>query len=159
MSMHALSRWAGVSLQPTRRLDHNGRATDFRHGSPMQRSFAQIRPLLLGTVLACALGACATLPPPTSELNNAQQAVVRATNADADQYAGDQLALAREGLGRAQAAIADGRNDAARALALASQADADLAYALSAEARATAELAQRKAEVRQLQLRLEGAGR
>jgi hypothetical protein len=124
----------------------------------MHRSFSQIRPLLLGTVLACALGACATLPPPTSELGNAQQSLTRATNADADQYAGEQLALARDGLGRAQAAMAAGRNDVARALALASQADADLAYALSAEAQAAAELAQRKSEVRHLQGRLQAGG-
>ncbi len=133
-------------------------ATDYRHGSPMHCSFSQIRPLLLGTVLACALAACATLPPPTSELGNAQQSLMRATNADADQYAPDQLALAREGLGRAQAAMAEGRNDVARALALAAQSDADLAHALSAEAKAMAELAQRKSEVRHLQERLHTGG-
>ncbi|MGV8940671.1 MAG: DUF4398 domain-containing protein [Lysobacter sp.] len=124
----------------------------------MHRSFSQIRPLLLGTVLACALGACATLPPPTSELASAQQSLMRATNADADQYAGDQVELARAGLGRAQAAMAEGRNDVARALALAAQSDADLAHALSAEAKAATELAQRKSEVRHLQERLHTGG-
>ncbi|KGM52936.1 hypothetical protein N792_01520 [Lysobacter concretionis Ko07 = DSM 16239] len=98
------------------------------------------------------------MPPPTSELGAAQQSLTRATNADADQYAGEQLALARDGLGRAQAAMAGGRNDVARALALASQADADLAYALSAEAQAAAELAQRRSEVRHLQGRLQAGG-
>lgn len=98
------------------------------------------------------------MPPPTVELNNAQQAVVRATGADADQYAADQVALAREGLGRAQAAMAEGREDVARKLALAAWADADLAYALSREALAKAELAQRRSEVEQLQLRLQGEG-
>jgi len=124
----------------------------------MHRSFAQFRHLLLGTVLACALGACASMPPPTAELNNAQQAVVRATGADADQYAADQVDLAREGLGRAQAAMAEGREDVARKLALAAWADADLAYALSREALAAAELAQRQSEVEQLQQRLQGEG-
>ncbi len=124
----------------------------------MHRSFAQIRHLLLGTVLACALGACATLPPPTAELDTAQQAVVRATGADADQYAADQLGIAREALGRAQAAMAEGREDDARNFALAAPPDADLAYALSREAQATAELAQRRFGVEQLQQRLQGGG-
>lgn len=124
----------------------------------MHRSFAQIRPLLVGTVLACALGACVTLPPPTGELNSAQQAVVRAAGADADQYADQQLALARDGLSRAQRAMADGKPDVARALALASQSDADLAYALSREVLATNELAQRQAEVAHLQQRIEKGG-
>ncbi len=124
----------------------------------MHRSFAQIRHLLLGTVLACALSACATLPPPTAELNAAQQAVVRATGADADQYAADQLGIAREALGRAQAAMAEGRDDDARNFALAASADADLAYALSRESLAAAELAQRRFELEQLQQRLQGEG-
>ena len=51
-----------------------------------------------------------------------------------------------------------GRNDDARKLAQAAWADADLAYALSREALATAELAQRRAEVEQLQQRLRGEG-
>lgn len=124
----------------------------------MHVSFAQIRFLLMGAVLACALGACATLPPPTAELNAAQQAVVRATGADADQYAAEQVELAREGLARAQAAMAEGRQDDARRLAAAAHADADLAHALSRQALAGAELAQRQAEVEQLQRRL-GGGR
>lgn len=122
----------------------------------MHRSFAQFRYFLLGTVLACAISACATLPPPTTELNNAQQAVARATGADADQYAADELAMARDGLGRAQAAMAEGRHADAHALALAAWADADLAHALSREALATAGLAQRRSEVEHLQQRLQG---
>ena len=125
----------------------------------MQRSFAQFRSILTCTVLACALGACATLPPPTAEIGTAQQAVVRATGADADQYAGEQITLARDGLARAQGALAEGRNDAALALALASAADADLAWALSREALATAELTQRETEVRQLERRLQQESR
>ena len=124
----------------------------------MHVSFAQIRFLLMGALLVYALGACATLPPPTAELNAAQQAVVRATGADADQYAADQVELAREGLARAQAAMAEGRQDDARRLAAAAHADADLAHALSRRALAEAELAQRQTEVEQLQRRL-GGGR
>lgn len=160
MSMHTPLNESGVRLplQARRQLDHNGRAKNFRHGSPMHRSFAQFRYLLLGAVLACTISACATLPPPTAELNSAQQAVVRATGADADQYAPDPLATARTGLTRAQAAMAEGRNDDARKLALAAWSDADLAYALSREALATSELVQRRSEVEQLQQRLQGEG-
>jgi hypothetical protein len=121
----------------------------------MHRSFAQFRHVLLGTGLACAIAACATLPPPTAELNSAQQALVRATGADADQYAGAEIASAREALTRAQAAMAEGREDDARHLAMAAWADADLAHALSREAVVTAQVAQRRSEVEQLQQRLQ----
>lgn len=123
----------------------------------MHSSFAQFRTLLAGVVLACVLGACATLPPPTNELAAARQAVSKATDLDADQYAGDQLAVARDALGRAQLAMSEGRNDVARTLAAAAQSDADLAIALSAQAKTAAELAQRQNEVRELRDRLEGA--
>ncbi|QOW21692.1 DUF4398 domain-containing protein [Lysobacter avium] len=122
----------------------------------MLTSFSQFRSLLACTVLACVLGACATLPPPTNELADARQAVSRATDLDADQYASEQLALARDGLGRAQVAMSEGRNDAARALANAASADADLAIALSSNAKTAAELAQRRREVRELRDRFEG---
>lgn len=106
-----------------------------------------------------ALASCASLPPPTAELGAAQQSVVRAEGADADQYASAEIATAREALLRAQSAMAGGREDDARRLALAAAADADLAYALSREAVAAAELGQRRAEVEQLQRRLQGGAR
>lgn len=136
-------------------------ASDAKNGSPiphgptMQSSFAQFRPMLLAAVLACVLGACATLPPPTGEISAAQQAIVRAEGADADQYASQDLAAARTALARAQAALAGGRDAVARNLALAAAADADLAHARSREALASAELAQRSAEVADLQQRLQ----
>src|SRR3546814_2276132 len=59
---------------------------------PMATSFAQIRSdlqvLSFATVLA--LTACESLPPPTAELATAPQAVDRAGDADADQYATDE---------------------------------------------------------------------
>lgn len=121
----------------------------------MMPSFSHLRRLLAGTVLACALAACATLPPPTSELNDAQQAVVRATGADADQYARDQIELARQGLSRAQAAMANGDNENARTFALAAAADADLAHALSLEALAATQVAQRRNEIQRLRRQLQ----
>lgn len=125
------------------------------HGIPMRSSFARFRFLLLGAVLAYGLGACATLPPPTGELATAQQAVARAEGADADQYASEEIAVARRAVSRAQAALASGDDDNARRLALAAAADADLAHARSREALASAELAQRHAEIADLQQRLQ----
>lgn len=154
-----------MSATPTRQALRCGGAltrmpaTLSRAGSPMTPSFSQIRRLLAGTVLACALAACATIPPPTSELNGAQQAVMRATGADADQYAREQIELARQALARAQAAMAQGDNDNARAFALAAEADADLAHAMSREALASTQVAQRRSEIQRLRNQLQTEAR
>ena len=68
-----------------------------RHGTPMRTSFAQIRLLLLALVLALASTGCASVPPPTNELAAAQQAVMRADGADADQYAAAEIGAAESG--------------------------------------------------------------
>lgn len=126
------------------------------HGPPMNTSFAQIRSLLqVGfAALLLPLAACASLPPPTTELAAAQQSVTRAGNADADQYAAAELAQARNALEQAQATMARGRDEDARSLALLAAAAADLAYARSRAAAATTELAQRRAEIAELKQRL-----
>jgi hypothetical protein len=126
----------------------------------MNRSFAQIpgaKTLRTYLPLACslALAACASLPPPTSELAAAQQAVSRANDADADQYAGDAIARARGEVSQAQAAMAKGRNDEARSAALAASADAEFAYATSNAARTRAEFAQDRNEIIELNNRLQ----
>jgi hypothetical protein len=136
----------------------NGRATPLRHGTPMNPSFAHYRFAPQALLLAFALGACATLPPPTAELAAAQQALSRADAADADQYAGDAIARARAELGQAQAAMAKGRDNEARDFAVATAADADLAYALSDAATTRAEYEQRRAEIVELQQRLQLQG-
>lgn len=162
MSMQATpilapSRPGTVPLQARRRLYDNGRVPNSGTASPMRPSFAQFRFPLLAAVLASALCSCASLPPPTSELAAARQAVTRAEDADADQYAPQELGTARTGLSQAQAAMSAGDDDEARRLSLASAADADLAYAKSREALATAELNQRRAEVAELRSRLQEA--
>src|SRR3970282_928555 len=134
MSMHTPLIDRNVTLHLRPRLPTMDAAPPSNTAPLMHPSFAQIRGLLMGTVLACALGACATLPPPTGELATAQQAVTRAEGADADQYASEDLAVARTALARAQAALASGRENDARNLALAAAADADLAYAKRREA-------------------------
>ena len=111
----------------------------------MKPSFAQLRRFLY--VTACASALCASAwaqDPAAADLLAAQQAVERADRADADQYAPDMMALARQQLEQAKRAAAD----------------ADLARAQSEEAVAQAQLAQRKAEVAQLQRQLAtGEGR
>lgn len=126
----------------------------------MRASLAQIRIALYGLTLGFVMASCASLPPPTQELSAAQEAVMRAEGADADQYAGSEIEAARTALLRAQRAMSEGREDDARRLALAAAADADLAYFRSREAVVEAELAQRRNEVAELRRRLEqGDGR
>ena len=106
---------------------------------------------LLTASLSCLLlAACATLPPPTAELAEAQQAVAMAGNADADQYAPELVESARAELSRAQAAMAAGDDDEARALALAAAAAGDLATASSRARVLEQDLAQRRDEIGQL---------
>ncbi|WMJ71470.1 DUF4398 domain-containing protein [Stenotrophomonas sp. 24(2023)] len=89
------------------------------------------------------------------ELAQARQAVDRATQADADQYAPDLLDMARQGLEQAQRAAGDRRERKnAPALALRAAADADLARARSEEATTTAQLQLRRNEVTKLQRQL-----
>ncbi|HJR74943.1 MAG TPA: DUF4398 domain-containing protein [Luteimonas sp.] len=109
-------------------------------------------------MIGCALAACASLPPPTGELQAAQQAVSRADQADADQHAPDLITAARGELSRAQEAIARGDDDIARRFALSAAADADLANARSREAAQNTELAQRRAEIADLRRRLQMGG-
>ena len=123
----------------------------------MHRSFAQFRRSLCVTVGAFAVALALVVPAaaqdaPMPELLAAQQAVSRADQADADQYAPDLINAARSGLAQAQAAASDRRNrKLAPPLALRAAADADLARVRSNEAVANAELQQRRAEISELQ--------
>lgn len=123
----------------------------------MHRSFAQFRRFLcvmvgafmLSAGLAAPLQAQVALIP---ELAAAQQAVNRADQADADQYAPELLNSARSALAQAQAAAATRRDrKLAPGLAARAAADADLARARSNEAVASAQLQQRRQEVSELQ--------
>ena len=126
----------------------------------MQTSFAHFR-RALHAPLACVailVAGCATLPPPTAELDAAQQALARAEAADADQYAADDVARAREALSRAQAAMARGRDDEAREAALAAGADADLARVRSTAETTRAEFRQQQDGIAGLRERLQMEG-
>lgn len=131
-----------------------------RNGTPMTASFAQIRRSLYVIVLAFVplTPALAQVAP---ELSQAEQAVQRATQADADQYAPDLISRARQELMQAQQASVDrSQRKQLPALAMRAAVDADLARARSEEAVASAQLEQRRAEVAQLQATLgTGEGR
>ena len=131
----------------------------------MHRSFAQFgRSLcvLVGAFLLLA-GLSAPLQAQVAgmpELAAAQQAVNRADQADADQYAPELLISARCALAQAQAAAATRRDrKLAPELAARASADADLARARSNEAVANAQVQQRRQEIGELQRTLgeEGA--
>ncbi len=123
----------------------------------MNRSFAQIRIALYAIAVTFALAGAARAQQALPGLGDAQLAVDRATQADADQYAPDLIASARAHLEQAQAASMDRRGQK-QVPALATQAalEADLARARSQEAVASAKLAQRRADIQQLQRTLEG---
>lgn len=89
------------------------------------------------------------------ELEAAVQAVQRADQADADQYAPQPLAAARQALAQAQAARS---KKEVQDLAVRATVDADLARARSLEAVATAEVVQRKAEIADLQRQIGAEG-
>jgi hypothetical protein len=121
----------------------------------MKPSFAHFRKILyprrlvpFALVLACA--GCATLPPPTAELEQARQALNRA-EADASMAEVDaSIAQARSELAAAQAAMARGKDNDARSLALAAAADADLAHAAYQARDAAQAVRQRNADVASL---------
>ena len=117
-----------------------------------------MRHALYVTALAFALSApaIALAQDGALELAQARQAVEKATQADADQYAPDLINLARQGLEQAQRAAGDRRERKnAPAMALRVAADADLARVRSEEATATAQLQLRRNEVTKLQRQLE----
>lgn len=122
----------------------------------MTSSFAQFRRLLCASVCAIAFFVLFVAPAlaqaAVDDLAAAQQAVARADQADADQYAPELLASARQALAMAQAANAvrrERRN--APALAQRASADADLALARSQETVALARLQQARIEIAELQ--------
>ena len=85
--------------------------TPLSHGTPMTASFSYFRRpphVMAAAVVALALSAAPAFAQValTPELEAAVQAVQRATQADADQYAPAELAAARQSLAQAQAAHA-----------------------------------------------------
>ena len=103
---------------------------------------------MLAVAAACA--GCATLPPPTAELDAARQALNRAESDPSTAEAAGVIARARSELAAAQSAMDKRRDSDARTLAVAAAADADLAHAASQAHAAAQAVAQRSAEVASL---------
>jgi len=121
----------------------------------MKNSFAQFRRSLCVLIGVFALVMCMAIPAAAqsvAEVEAAQQAVMRAEQAYADQYAPELMNSARQILVQAQAAALNRRErKKAPALAIRAHADADLAHARSEEAVALAQLQQRQTEIAELQ--------
>jgi hypothetical protein len=81
--------------------------------------------------LLVGLAGCASIPPPTDQINTANATISAAATPDGQHYAGEELATARSELAGAQAAVARQDYDQASRLAAMAQADADLARAKS----------------------------
>jgi hypothetical protein len=127
----------------------------------MIRSFAQFHiPLhVMAASLVLTLASVSSAwaqSAPIPEVDTARQAVDRADQADADQYAPEPMARARTLLAQAQQAQSNRDKKDAIEFALRASADADLARALSQEALANADLQHRRAEIAELQRKLGG---
>jgi len=96
--------------------------------------------LLLATgVLATLLVAgCASAPPPTAQLQAAQQAISSAETAEAGRYAAAELGAARTKFASANTAVTEKRMIVAGQFADESRAEAELASAKTANAKAIA---------------------
>jgi hypothetical protein len=105
-------------------------------------------------VLLAALGGCASVPPPTAELDAADSAIHLAASPAAQHYAADELETARHELADAQAAAAQQDYAQARALAAAAQADADLIRAKTRALSGQADVAAKTDENETLRRRL-----
>jgi len=136
-------------------------AVPLKHGSPMNPSFAHFPRRLRRASIALLMLALAASPVLAQDedigvlLGRAEEAVNRASRADADQYAPDLIGQARQGLAQAQAAASDrkGRKEAPW-LAERATADADLARVRSEEAVANAKLLQQQNEIARLRRQL-----
>jgi alkylhydroperoxidase family enzyme len=92
-------------------------------------------PLALAAT-ALLLGACATTPPPVEQIAVSNAALAHAVGAGSAEFAPTEMALARDKMARANAALAAKDNDTALALAQQAQLDAQLAEAKTGSAKA-----------------------
>ena len=128
----------------------------------MNRSFAHFPEFLHAVAAATLLSVTLAVPvraqvaATVPELQAAQQAVGRADQADADQYAPDLIAAARQTLSQAQAAAMGDRRQRKLVPQLAQRAavEAELARARSEEAATNARLQQRRGEIAELKRKL-----
>lgn len=116
-----------------------------------------MRRLALVSLLAL-LGACASAPAPTLELDRAREAVARAQTAGAADYAPVDYKMAREGLEGGRVLIDSRENTAARQLLQKAEVRAELATMKSNAARLRAEVQAKETENANLRRELLGEG-
>jgi hypothetical protein len=104
-------------------------ATSILHREPHLR-------IAIGLMGALALGACASMPPPTSNMQAAHQAIAGAEQAEAARYAPAELSEARAKLAAADTAVSAQRMTMAARLAEESRAEAEFATSKSAQVKA-----------------------
>lgn len=110
-----------------------------------------------GAMLAVALStACATLPPPTEELDAAKVAVQRAESVNAGELAPASYNEARGYLSSAEAALAKGNETDARPLLEKAAAVGDLAAAQAQAAVKVSDAKARQAQVQELRAKIGG---
>jgi hypothetical protein len=94
--------------------------------------------LATGVLATLFLAACASTPPPTAQLQAAQQAIASAETTEAGRYAAAELGAARTKLALANVAVTEKRMAVAGQFADESRAEAELASAKTANAKAIA---------------------
>src|SRR3954471_21145864 len=103
------------------------------------RKHTDARSLLATAVLtSLLLAGCASTPPPTAQLQAAQQAIASAERTEAGRFAAVELGNARTKLASADQAVAEKKMLAAAQFADESRAEAELASAKTANAKAAA---------------------
>ena len=118
----------------------------------------QARMLIAG--LSLLLAACASPGiAPVAELATARASIAQAERAGAMEAAPVELLTAREKLGKAEAAVREGRFDSARRLAEQAEADAELAERKARAAKAQAAAAELARSNDQLRKEIERKGR
>ena len=116
-----------------------------------------IRRLALVSLMAL-LGACASAPVPSLELNRARDAVARAQTAGAADYAPVDYKMAREGLDGGRALITQREHTAAKQTLQKAEIRAELAIMKSTAARLRAEVQVKESENVDLRRELLGEG-
>lgn len=113
----------------------------------------------LALILAAALlGACASAPAPTVELDRARDALARAERAGAADYAPVDFKMAREGVDGGRALIETRDHSVARMLLQKAEVRAELAATKSAAARLRTEVQRKETENANLRRELLGEG-
>ncbi len=113
----------------------------------------------LALILAAALlGACASAPAPTVELDRARDALARAEKAGAADYAPVDFKMAREGVDGGRALIETRDHSVARMLLQKAEVRAELATTKSAAARLRTEVQRKETENANLRRELLGEG-